>query len=80
MVLLSVGIVPPEGLEALAGKLGLTTTPQGFIQTSVERPAMTSRPGIFASGCCTGPKDIEESAMEGNAAAGEAASFLEGLK
>lgn len=78
MVLLSVGMAPPEGLEDLAERLGLRTTPQGYIETSVERPAMTSRPGIFASGCCTGPKDIEESAMEGNAAAGEAASFLEG--
>ena len=80
MVILSIGMGPPEGIEDMAEMLGLEMTPQGFLWTSVERPAMTSRPGVFASGCCTGPKDIEESAMEGVAAAGEAASFLEGSR
>lgn len=80
MVILSIGIRPPENLVEIADLLGVGMTPQGFLQTSVERPSITTRPGIFASGCCTGPKDIEESAMEGEAAAGEAASFLEGLR
>ncbi|NYT10973.1 MAG: CoB--CoM heterodisulfide reductase iron-sulfur subunit A family protein [Methanomassiliicoccales archaeon] len=80
LVILSIGIRPPYGLDRMAGLLGLDITPTGFLWTSSERPSLTSRLGIFASGCCTGPKDIEESAMEGTAAAGEAASFLEGLK
>jgi heterodisulfide reductase subunit A-like polyferredoxin len=79
MVILSVGMTPSDDLEGLASLLELALSPQRFIDTDVERPAKTSRPGIFAAGCCTGPKDIEESAMEGNVAAGEAASFLEGL-
>jgi len=80
LTILSIGIRPPEGLNSMAELLGIKITPTGFLWTSGEKPSLTSRSGIFASGCCTGPKDIEESSMEGTAAAGEAASFLEGLK
>ena len=71
LVMLSVGILPPRDASDLARSLGLSLSEQGFLEERV--------PGVFPAGCCTGPKDIEESVEDGIAAAGKATSFLEGL-
>ena len=71
IVMLSVGILPPRDASSLARLLGLRVSDEGFLE---ERSA-----GVFPAGCCTGPKDIEESVQDGISTAGRAASFLEGL-
>ncbi|MFP4169744.1 MAG: 4Fe-4S dicluster domain-containing protein [Methanomassiliicoccales archaeon] len=78
LVILSVGILPPD-LTHLSGVMGLELSDQGFLRTLPEG-LTTTVPGVFGSGCCTGPKDIEESVIEGMAAASAAYTFLEGLK
>lgn len=71
IVILAVGLLPPENSEMFAEKLNLTCNKYGFFIKKGE--------GAYAAGCCTGPKDIRESVEEGIAAAGKAASFLGSL-
>ncbi|MGD0056744.1 MAG: 4Fe-4S dicluster domain-containing protein [Methanomassiliicoccales archaeon] len=68
LVMLSVGILPPRDASSLARSLGLSISVQGFLEEGVA--------GVFPAGCCSGPKDIEESVEDGIAAAGKVASFL----
>jgi heterodisulfide reductase subunit A len=76
MLVLSVGIgVAPEAAE-LAQKLGVMISPYNFVVTGSFTPVATSRPGIFACGSFTGPKDIPDSVMEGSAAAAASARVL----
>lgn len=74
LIMLSVGIMPPSDARRLSNILDMKISPHGFILDDGERR------GIFAAGCCTGPKDIEESFMEGIATAGRVAAFIGGLK
>jgi len=78
MVILSIGIAPSRELISLSQTLKIQLDEFGFIQSD-GRPTVTTRPGVFACGCCRGPADIEESFMDGLIAAGEAVTFLEGL-
>jgi len=73
LVMLSIGMLPPVDARRVADILGTGTTDLGFLSTE-------GAPGILAAGCCTGPKDIEESFMDGVAAAGKAASIIGGAK
>jgi heterodisulfide reductase subunit A len=76
MVILSVGMgVAPETAE-LAQKLGVMVSPYNFATTGSFTPVATSRPGIFACGSFTGPKDIPDSVVEGSAAAAASARVL----
>lgn len=70
LVMLTVGLLPPRDAPALAGLLGVPLDELGFFPPEHR--------GVFAAGCCTGPKDIAESVEEGIAAAGRAAVLLEG--
>ena len=76
MVVLSVGLEPPEGFKEVAGRLGVDLTDEGFIQAGSFSPVSTSRPGIYACGAINEPKDIPISVMEASAAASGAASGL----
>lgn len=80
LVILSVGILPPTDAPELASLLHLKTTEQGFIAVDSELGDVDDNSGIFAAGCCTGPKDITDSVMDGMTTAGKVASFLEVLK
>jgi heterodisulfide reductase subunit A2 len=76
MVVLSVGgVITPETIT-LAEKLGVNLSDNRFMDTNCFAPVTTSRPGIFSCGFFNGPKDITQSVMEGNAAAGAAASLI----
>jgi heterodisulfide reductase subunit A len=80
LVVLSVGMgVTPEMAE-LAHKLGVTVSPHNFVATGSFTPVATSRPGIFACGSFTGPKDIPDSVVEGSAAAATAARVLAAVR
>jgi len=71
LVVLSVGMQPPEGMEALAERLGITLEKTGFVQTQDEKmnTVATIRPGIYVAGTAVAPKDIPDSVAMGGAAA-----------
>ena len=78
MVVLANAVTPPEGLPELAKRLGIELDTDGFIQAieTMGGLVVTTRPGIYAAGCATGPKDIPDSVAEGSGAAALALSHL----
>ena len=68
LVVLSVGLCPPENVEELAKKFSIELNPHGFCKTNPVNPTETSRPGIFVSGAFRGPIDIPESVMAASGA------------
>ena len=76
MVVLSVGLETAPDTKALAGELGVDLSRYDFMDTSCFTPVTTSRPGIYACGVFTGPKDIPQSVREGSAAAAAATTNL----
>ena len=70
MVVLSVGMVIPPDVVALAKQLDVPLSPNNFVETSCFAPTTTFRDGIYSCGAFNGPKDIPQSVMEGSAAAG----------
>jgi len=78
LVVLATAVVPPEGLADLTRRLGIELDEDGFIRAMEDRGGLvvTTRPGIYAAGCATGPKDIPDSVAEGSAAAGLALAHL----
>jgi len=79
MVVLANAVKPPEGLPELAARLGIALDTDGFIQAREVQGGlvMTSRSGIYAAGCVSGPKDIPDSVSEGSGAAALALSHLD---
>ncbi|MGD8561374.1 MAG: FAD-dependent oxidoreductase [Desulfarculaceae bacterium] len=69
MVILSVGLETGKDAIETAARLGVELTNYNFTETSTFAPVGTSRPGIFACGCFSGPKDIPQAVMEASAAA-----------
>ena len=68
MVVLAVGLNPPDDVEKLANKLAIELDSHRFCKTNPVNPIETSRPGIFVSGAFQGPKDIPESVMTASGA------------
>ena len=71
MVVLANAVTPPSGLAELTERLGIELDEDGFIQSEeiLGGLVMTTRPGIYAAGCVSGPKDIPDSVSEGSGAA-----------
>jgi heterodisulfide reductase subunit A len=78
LVVLANAVTPPVGLKDLASRLGLEVDQDGFIRSDEVEGALicTSRPGIYAAGCVSGPKDIPDSVAEGSGAAALSLSHL----
>jgi heterodisulfide reductase subunit A len=76
LVVLSVGLQPTEKSKILAEKLGIELDEYGFCKTKPFLPVHTSKPGIFACGTFSSPKDIPESIAQGSAAAACAGTTL----
>jgi heterodisulfide reductase subunit A len=74
MLVLSIGLEPSGAAMELAAKLGLGTDYRGFLEVGSFSPVSTSRPGIFACGSVSGPKDIPESVIEASGASSAAAA------
>jgi heterodisulfide reductase subunit A len=70
MVVLSVGLNPPKDAEFLAEKFGIELNEYKFAKTDVFNPVLTTKPGIFACGAFSQPKDIPETVTQASAAAG----------
>ncbi|MBN1671927.1 MAG: CoB--CoM heterodisulfide reductase iron-sulfur subunit A family protein [Kiritimatiellae bacterium] len=76
LLVLSVGLTPPAGLPALAEKIGVDLTPDGFVATSEFAPSRTSRAGVFAAGAARDPQDIPESVVDACSAVADVAALL----
>jgi heterodisulfide reductase subunit A len=70
MVVLAVGLNPPNDNKYLAEKFGVELNEFGFAETDKFNPVQTSRPGIFACGAFSSPKDIPDTVTQASAAAG----------
>jgi heterodisulfide reductase subunit A len=77
MVVLSVGLNPPEDYKALAEKFGIELDSHGFCMTNPVNPIETTRSGIYASGAFQGPTDIPESVFSASGAGSQCGEFLD---
>ncbi|MBM4347791.1 MAG: CoB--CoM heterodisulfide reductase iron-sulfur subunit A family protein, partial [Deltaproteobacteria bacterium] len=68
LVVLSVGLNPPDDVKEVSQKFGVELTSEGFCKTNPVNPIETSRPGIFVSGAFQGPIDIPESIVAASGA------------
>ncbi|MCX6651122.1 MAG: CoB--CoM heterodisulfide reductase iron-sulfur subunit A family protein [Methanomassiliicoccales archaeon] len=76
MVVLAVGLKPPQDAGKLAERLGIKLNKHGFCDTSIYDPLSTSRPGIFVSGAFAAPKDIPTSVAEASGVASKAGTII----
>ncbi len=70
MVVLGVGLNPPDDAKFLAEKFGIELNEFGFAKTDIFNPVQTTKPGIYACGAFSQPKDIPETVTQASAAAG----------
>jgi heterodisulfide reductase subunit A len=70
MVVLAVGLNPPHDNKYLAEKFDIELNEFGFAKTDNFNPVQTSKPGIFACGAFSSPKDIPDTVTQASAAAG----------
>jgi heterodisulfide reductase subunit A-like polyferredoxin len=76
MVVLSIGLEIPADMVELARRLGVQLNPNRFLDIDCLSPVATSRPGVYACGVITGPKDIPQTVSEASAAAAAATGAL----
>ena len=76
LVVLSVGLQPPDGARELASRLGVELNAYGFAAPPPFQPGCTSRPGVFVAGPFSEPKDIPETVIEASCAAAQASALL----
>ncbi len=78
MVVLSVGVLPNEGIADTFHNEKLELDPFHFIQQSdiLASPSKTSIDGVFVAGTASGPMDIPDSILSGGAASAETVSYL----
>ncbi len=77
MVVLSVGLNPPNDYQDLAKTFGIGINDHGFCRTDSANPMATTRPGIFVSGAFQGPMDIPESVFTASAAGSQCGQLLD---
>jgi heterodisulfide reductase subunit A len=77
LVVLSVGLNPPDDVKGLANKFGIELDSYGFSKTDPVNPIETSRPGIFVSGAFQGPMDIPESVFTASGAGSQCGELLD---
>jgi len=70
MVVLAVGLNPPNDTKILAEKFGVELNDYNFANTDIFNPVQTTKPGIFACGAFSSPKDIPDTVTQASAAAG----------
>ena len=71
MLVLAIGVKPPQGTQKLQEMLGLQLTSDGFFLEAHPKlmPVDAATRGVFFAGCAEGPKDIKESVTQASAAA-----------
>ena len=76
MVVLSVGLEPPESANDLASIMNFDLDEYNFAKTSSFNLVQTSKKGVYVTGAFGGPKDIPQAVTEASTAAAEAAKLL----
>jgi len=78
MVVLAVGVHPPEDMKLIQEMLALQKHQEGFYLEAHPKlqPVDAATRGIFFAGCAEGPKDIKESVTQASAAAARAMRLL----
>ena len=78
MVVLSAGMEPAPDTRRLAGLFGVPLDSFGFFKEEHGRlgAVNTNIEGVYIAGCAQGPKDIQNSVVQGAAAAGKILSTL----
>ncbi len=76
MVVLSVGMESLTDAHPLAKVAGIELDERGFCLTKGFYPVETTRPGVFACGAFTEPKDIPDSVTQSSGAAAAALSMI----
>jgi heterodisulfide reductase subunit A len=76
MVVLSVGLSPPEDAEKLSQVFGIELNEFSFGKTSYFKPVETNVPGVYVIGAFQGPKDIPESVMQASSASAYVSELL----
>jgi len=76
MVVLSSGLSSRKDMQELSKKIGINLNEFGFCQTTEFNPIDTTRPGVFACGAFSGPKDIPETVTEASGAAAKASTII----
>ena len=72
LIVLSVAMMPPAGLEGILKMFHLDRIADGFLSLSED----TARQGIFAAGAVTGPMPLAEAAASGSKAAWQSICYL----
>ncbi len=78
LVVLSTATLPSKGADKLAEKLGIELDGYGFVKEKnpLTNPIDTIKPGIFACGVSSGPKDIPDSVAQASGAAAMASLYV----
>lgn len=78
MVVLAVGMHPPEQMKVIQEMLALQKSPDGFYLEAHPKlqPVDSATRGVFFAGCAEGPKDIKESVTQASAAAARAMRLM----
>jgi len=76
MVVLGVGLRPPQNAEYFSRIFGIELDAHGFAKTSYFRPLETNVPGVFVAGAFSAPKDIPDTVTEASGAAAKAAAVV----
>ena len=76
MVVLGVGLSPPEDAVRLAESCGFELNRYGFAETTLFRPLETTRRGVYVCGAFQGPKDIPDSVAQASGAAAKATKAI----
>jgi heterodisulfide reductase subunit A len=77
MVVLSVGLNPPDDAKGLANKFGIELNSHNFCKVNPVNPMETTRPGVFVSGAFQGPTDIPESVFTASGAGSQCGQLLD---
>lgn len=78
MVILSVGLAPPDGITELSKILEIPLDEYGFIrEADIKTNTISTKvQGVFVAGTALSPKDVPDSVSEASAAAMKAVTFL----
>ena len=78
MVVLAVGVKPPEDMKVVQEMLALQKNSDGFYLEAHPKlqPVDSATRGIFFAGCAEGPKDIKDSVTQASAAAARAMRLM----
>jgi len=76
LVILAVGLQPPNSAQHFTRLLDLELNEYGFCQTEKFTPLQTSHSGVFVCGAFSSPKEISETIVDASGAAAEVMRLL----